>query len=55
MTDVRRIQHLFTILARKAQEQQTGDVWADFIREYAPTKSEEMQLRALYEDYFVVC
>lgn len=52
MTDVKRINHLFNILAKKHKENK-GDVWADFIREYTPTKSEEKKLRALYDVYFV--
>ena len=52
MTDVKRLNHLFSILA-KMQKKHKGDVWGDFVRLYKPTQSEEKKLKALYESYFV--
>ena len=52
MTDVKRLNHLFTILA-DMKKKNSGDVWCDFVRQYAPTESEKEKLKALYDSYFL--
>ena len=51
MTDVKRLNHLFTILA-DMKNKNGGDVWSDFVRQYTPTESEQKKLKALYDSYF---
>ena len=52
MTDTRRLNHLFALLAQMHKET-GGDVWDRFIQQYSPTESEKVKLKALYESYFV--
>lgn len=51
MTDVRRLNHLFAILA-KMQSESDKSVWEEFKRQYTPTEQEQGKLKALYNVYF---